>query len=153
MGQEEVGNAAPAGRPYGEAAAAAAAALHSVSCSAPAHPPLVQEAALETLLANLATTLQLPAGALGLDSLSEVAPPTSELAVSSGTRRLTAAGKATSGPVYLTATLTLDPDATAEADGGAQFSAAWLDAELRQAAAEQPSDAPVQLASGSSATR
>ena len=47
-------------------------------------------------------------------------------------------------PVTLTATITLEPDAAAEGDGG-PFSAAWFEAALVAAAAQQSPAAPVQL--------
>ena len=45
-------------------------------------PSPLQEAALEEFLGNLTQALQLPAGALSLDSLQAAAPSTSDLAVS-----------------------------------------------------------------------
>lgn len=111
-------------------------------------------------MGNLTQTLQLPAGAITLDSLQEAAPSTSQLAVSeaAGTRRLLRllladqpAAKQTAGtPTYLTATVSLDPDSAAESGG--QFSAAWLEASLAQVAAQQEAGAPVQL-EGASVTR
>lgn len=112
----------------------------------------VQEKPLDALLANLTGALHLPEGSLAPDTLVEVPPPTSQLAVSSGDRRLLVAGKPQSGPVYLTATLTLDPDLAAESEG-AQFSAAWMDAVLSQLAG-QSAGGPVRLTQeGTSAQR
>lgn len=107
---------------------------------------------MEALLANLTAALQLPEGALAPASLAEVPPPTSQLAVSSGARRLRVSDKSQSGPVYLTTTLTLDPDTASESEG-AQLSAAWMDAVLSQLAAQSASG-PVRLAEeGTSAQR
>lgn len=131
----------------------------------PLCPP--QEAPLESFLANLTDSLALPLGAVTLDALQEAAPSTADLAVaeaggtaagtasdSGATRRLAqaqaeAAGKAApaGSPTYLTATVSLDPEAAAEAGEGAQFSAAWMQAALAVAVAQQQAG-PVQLEGG-----
>jgi len=115
----------------------------------------LQEAPLEATLANLTAALQLPSGALALDSLSKSEAPTSELAVSSSSadkRRLLADDKAQAGPTYLTASISLDPDASAEGDS-CQFSAAYMEAALSQAAAAQGASDPVRLVGGSTVQR
>ncbi|KAL4459030.1 hypothetical protein ABPG75_013895 [Micractinium tetrahymenae] len=111
----------------------------------------VEERPLDALLANLTAALQLPEGSLSPDSLAEVPAPTSQLAVSSGARRLLVADKPQSGPVYLTASLTLDPDTASESEG-AQFSAAWMDAVLSQLAG-QSAGGSVRLVEGTSVQR
>ena len=113
--------------------------------------PVLQEAPLEAFLANLTDALQLPPGSLTLDSLQQAGASTSDLAISSssatGTKRLLLAGggKPQTGPVHLTATLTLYPDSAEAAGGDAQLSGAWMDAVLGQVIAEQPASDPVQL--------
>lgn len=112
----------------------------------------MQERPLEALLANLTAALQLPEGSLTPDSLVEVPAPTSQLAASAGTRRLLVADKPASGPVYLSASLTLEPDAASESSEGSQFSAAWMDAVLSELAGRDAGGA-VRLMPGSSAQR
>ena len=124
--------------------------------------PPKQEAPIEAFLANLTDSLALPPGAVTLGSLQEAAPSTADLAVAEAggtpagaTRRLAqaqaqaAAGKAApaGSPTYLTATVSLDPEAAAEAGEGAQFSAAWMQAALADAVAQQQAG-PVQLEGG-----
>lgn len=53
--------------------------------------------------------------------------------------------------MYLTATVSLSPDAAAESGG--QFSAAWMSAALGQVVAEQPADSPVKLGTNNQVTR
>ena len=124
--------------------------------------PPKQEAPIEAFLANLTDSLALPPGAVTLGSLQEAAPSTADLAVAEAggtpagaTRRLAqaqaqaAAGKAApaGSPTYLTATVSLDPEAAAGAGEGAQFSAAWMQAALADAVAQQQAG-PVQLEGG-----
>ena len=112
--------------------------------------PCLQEAPLEAFLANLTDAMQLPPGALTLDSLQQAGASTADLAISSsstGAKRLLLAGggKPQTGPVHLTATLTRYPDSAEAAGGDAPLSAAWMEAVLGQVIAEQPASDPVQL--------
>lgn len=148
-----------------------------------ASPLVPQESALNDFLGNLTEALQLPEGALTLDSLQAAPPSTSDLAISEAQGKAarlllaaeaqpkqqgkptTAAGNATEegaevdaaaakqqgGPMYLTATVALSPDAAAESGG--QFSAAWMSAALGQVVAEQPADSPVRLGTNNQVTR
>lgn len=132
----------------------------------------LQEDPLTALLDSLTAAMQLPEGSLSIESLREVAAPTAELATSASpaTRRLLLEAAASvedaegqhllsqrlllaadGGPVYLTTTLTLDPESVGEGDGS-QFSAAWIDAVLAQVASQTASH-PVKLAAGSSVQR
>lgn len=123
----------------------------------------VQAGPLDSFLANLTKALQLPPGALSLESLQEVAPADEgSLAIASqaGTRRLllaenqVAAGKNTTSVTVgskgddvltLTASITLEPAEAAEERAEGPFSAAWMAAVLAAVAAEQPAAADVQL--------
>lgn len=129
----------------------------ALPCPGLAPPP--QEAPLEAFLANLTDSLALPAGAFSLGALQEAPPSTADLAVaeagSGATRRLAqaqaeaAAEAAPAGaPTYLTATISLDPESAADLAGSGQFSAAWMQAALDAAAAQQGSASPVQLEGG-----
>lgn len=148
----------------------------------PSPTATLQEAALDTLLANLTQALQLPAGALTLDSLQEAPPSTSDLAVSEAqaqeqARRLVrlllaeaqpqqgAGGKAGQQKDKVAAaadkqqgsplylTATVSLGPDSAADSGGQFSAAWMEAALGQVAAEQPADDPVQLGTNNQVSR
>ena len=99
--------------------------------------------------------LQVPAAALSLESLQVAGSSTSALAISSASSAAAPSGRrleqtssvaaASGSPVTLVATLSLDPQVAAES--GSPFTAAWTQAALEQAAADQPTDgAEVQLA-------
>jgi hypothetical protein len=122
----------------------------------------MQEAPLEALLANLTDTWGLPPGSLSIDDLqpanqnadgtvaiaSEGSPGPKRLLLSSAAASNSQAQPAKAagqGPLMLTTTVTIDPEAVAGQDSGVPLSAASVQAALVAAIAAQGLDAPVAL--------